>query len=456
MKIIILGAGQVGGTLAENLLQENNDITLVDINVERLRYLESRMDIRTIVGPAAHPDILRLAGAEDADMVIAVTSNDETNMIACQVAYTLFNTPTKIARIRSPRYLAYKELFDKKAIPIDFCISPEQQITQNVRLLIDYPGALQVVDFAEGSIKLVVMRVTDGPLVGKTLADVPDYLPGIKVCIAALFQQGKPKLLREDTVFAKNDEILFVAATQAVLDIMSAFRTLDMLNRRVMIAGGGHIGKRLAESLEQDYQVKIIEHNAERAQYLAENLASSIVLKGDIADKDLLVGEDVENVDVFCSVSNDDEANIISALQAKRLGAQQVMSLITRTAYVDLIEGGQIDIVISPQLLTIGTILTHLRRGDFISVNTLRRGTAEAIEAITHGNPQTSKVVGRKIAELKLPKEVSICAVVRGNKVMIAQAEVIIESGDHLILLLLDRRRIREVEELFQVAITFV
>jgi len=456
MKIIILGAGQVGATLAENLLQENNDITLVDLNGERLRYLESRMDIRTIVGPAAHPDVLRRAGAEDADMVIAVTSNDETNMIACQVAYTIFNTPTKIARIRSPRYLAYQELFDKKAIPIDFCISPEQQITQHVRLLIEYPGALQVVDFATGAIKLVSMRLCDGPLVNKRIADIPAYLPGINVYIAALFRNNKPVLLTNETQFEKYDEILFVAATPAVLDIMAAFRSLNVLNRRVMIAGGGHIGKRLAEVLEHDYQVKVIEHNAERAQHLAENLENSIVLKGDIADKELLLSEDVEKVDVFCAVSNDDEANIISALQAKRLGAQQVMSLITRTAYVDLIEGGQIDIAISPQLLTIGSILTHLRRGDFVSVNALRRGTAEAIEAIAHGNSQSSKVVGRKLNEIKLPKGVSICAVARENKIMIAKPETVIEAQDHLVLVLLDKSRIYEVEQLFQVDVTFI
>lgn len=456
MKIIILGAGQVGGTLAENLLQEHNDITLVDLNTERLRYLESRMDIRTIVGPAAHPDILRQAGAEDADMVIAVTSNDETNMIACQVAYTIFNTPAKIARIRSPRYLAYQELFDKKAIPIDFCISPEQQITEHVRLLIEYPGALQVVDFAEGTVKLVIMRIIDGPLAGKKIADIPDYLPGIKVSIAALFRDNKPVLLMPETLFEKSDEIMFVAATPAVLDIMAAFRSLSVLNRRIMIGGGGHIGKRLAEVLEADYQVKIIEHNAQRAQHLSENLENSIVLKGDIADKDLLLSEDVESMDVFCAVSNDDEANIISALQAKRLGVRQVMSLITRTAYVDLIEGGQIDIVISPQLLTIGSILTHLRRGDFISVNALRRGTTEAIETIAHGNSQSSKVIGRKVQDIKLPKGVKICAVMRENKVLIEPKDVAIEAGDHLILVLLDRSRIDEVEKLFQVDITFI
>lgn len=456
MKIIILGAGQVGGTLAENLVMENNDITLVDLNVERLRYLENSMDIRTIMGPAAHPDILRQAGADDADMVIAVTNSDETNMIACQVAYTIFNTPTKIARVRSARYLAYKELFDKKAIPIDYCISPERQIMQNVRLLIEYPGALQVIDFADGNVKLVVMRITDGQIVGRSLADLAGYLPGIQVYIAALFRNNQPVELTSRTIFNKHDEVIFVASTPIVLEIMAVFRQLEALNRRIIIAGGGHIGKRLAEGLEHDYQVKIIEHNPQRAQYLAEKLENTLVLKGDIADRELLRGEDIERTDVFCAVSNDDEANIISSLQAKRLGARQVMSLITRTAYVDLIEGGDIDMVISPQLVTTGSILTLLRRGDFVSVHALRRGTAEAVEAIAHGDAQTSKVVGRRIAELKMPKGVCICAIVRSDKVLIAQQDMLIESDDHLILLLLSKASIHEVEELFQVNVTFV
>jgi trk system potassium uptake protein TrkA len=456
MKIIILGAGQVGGTLAENLLLENNDITLVDLNSERLRYLENRMDIRTIVGPAAHPDILRQAGAEDADMVIAVTSSDETNMIACQVAYTIFNTPTKIARIRSPRYLAYQELFDKKAIPIDFCISPEHQITENVKLLIEHPGALQVLDFANGNIKLVVMRISDGPLVGKTYRELADYLPGIKICIAAIFRKDQSLVLEDKLVFSKQDEVIFIAATPAVLDIMAGFRQFKTLNRRVMIGGGGHIGKRLAEALEQDYRVKIIEHNPQRAQHLAENLQHSLVLKGDIADRELLLSEDIDHTDVFCAVSNDDEANIISALQAKRLGVGQVMSLTTRTAYVDLIEGSEIDVVISPQLVTTGTILTHLRRGDFIAVHALRRGQAEAVEAIAHGTKETSKVIGRKLSDIKLPKGASICALARNNKVIIGLSDITVEPDDHLILLLLARNRISEVEKLFQVDVTFV
>lgn len=457
MKIIILGAGQVGGTLAENLVKEsNNDITLVDLNADRLRYLENRLDIRTLVGFAAHPDILRQAGAEDADMVIAVTSSDETNMIACQVAYTFFHTPTKIARIRSPHYLAYKELFDKKAISIDFCISPEQQVTENIHLLIAYPGALQVVDFVGGAVKLVVMRITDGIIVGKTLAELPESLPGINVCIAALFRRNKPVDLTHHTVFEKNDEVIFVAATPAILDIMAVFRKSEGLSSRIIIGGGGHIGKRLAEVLEHDYQVKIIEHQPKRALHLSETLENSIVLKGDIADKELLLSEDIENADVFCALTNDDEANIISALQAKRLGAKHVMALITRTAYVDLIEAGEIDIAISPQLVTIGTILTQLRRGDFVSVHTLRRGTAEAVEAIAHGNRQNSKVVGRALAELALPEGVRICAIVRESKVLVAQPSLTIEADDRLILLLLDRARIQEVERLFQVAITYI
>ncbi len=456
MKIIILGAGQVGGTLAENLTTEDNDITIVDMDPERLRYLQHRLDLRTVCGPASHPDTLEKAGAVDADMLIAVTSNDEVNMVACQVGYTIFNISTKIARIRSQQYFSHAELFCSEALPVDFFISPEQIVTNNVQHLIEYPGSLQVLDFAMGQIQLVGLRpMQGGPLVGKALTDIWQLMPDSQVKLVAVYRGERSIPVNAETTIENNDEIFFIAHKKTIRDMMQAFGRFDNPNRKIMVAGGGNIGYCLSKALEEKYQIKIIEHGQERTHYLADKLTRSTVLLGDAADKDLLLNENIEDIDVFCAVTNDDEANIMSALLAKQLGARTVMALITRPAYVDLIEGGPIDIVISPQQFTIGSILAHIRRGDIVRVHSLRRGAAEAIEAVAHGDKKTSKVVGRKVNEIKLPQGVSIGALVRDNDQLIVEDESIVEAGDHVILFVEDKKRIRDVEKLFQVSATF-
>ena len=456
MKIIILGAGQVGGTLAENLVREENDITIVDTDTKRLRELQDRLDIQTIIGPASHPDVLQRAGADDADMIICVTSNDETNMVACQIAYSLFQTPTKIARIRSTSYLANQQLFSNEAFPIDVCISPEQLVTNYVSRLIEHPGALQVLDFAEGKVRLVAVKpIHGGPLVGRTVKELHEFLPEIDFRLAAIYRENSSIPVTDSTVIEVGDEIFFIAASQHIKKIMAALRRLDKPYKRIMIAGGGHIGMRLAGALEDKYQVKIVEHNVKRSSFIAEHLNKTIVLEGDAQDKELLVDENIERIDVFCAVTNDDEVNIMSALQAKRLGARTVMALSTRTAYVDLIEGGDVDIAISPQLRSTSAILTYIRRGDIVNVHSLRRGAAEAMEVIAHGDKKTSKVVGVKISNIKLPSGVQIGAIVRGEKVLIGNDDLVIESEDHVILFLDDKKRIHDVERLFQVSVSY-
>jgi len=457
MKIIILGAGQVGSSVAYNLASEANDITLVDSNELLLRDLQDRLDIRTVVGHASHPDVLLRAGAEDADMMIAVTNSDETNMVACQMAYTLFHTPTKIARVRAQEYLDHTKIFNQDALPIDVIISPEQLVTDYIHRLIDNPGALQVLDFAGGRAQLVaVSAYYGGPLVGHELRTLRDHMPKAEARVAAIFRRGRPIVPDGHTVIEADDEVFFIAAKKHIRKVMSELRKLDKPVKRVLLAGGGNIGKRLAQVLEQHYQVKIIESNIERAQQLSQELDKSIVLYGDAADEELLLNENIENTDVFVSLTNDEEANILSAMLAKRLGARKVMSLINRASYVDLVESGVIDIAISPQLATIGTLLTHIRRGDVVVVHSLRRGAAEAIEAVAHGDNRTSKVVGRAIEEVKLPKGTTIGAIVRGEDVIIAHHDTIIEAEDHVILFLMDKNRIAEVERLFQVGITFI
>jgi len=457
MKIIILGAGQVGSSVAENLVSEANDITIVDTDSKRLQTLQDRLDVRTVIGYASHPGVLAQAGAEDADMILAVTNSDETNMIACQVAYTLFHTPTKIARVREVEYLSQPLLFTQEALPVDVLISPEQLVKDYVQRLIEHPGALQVLDFANGRVSLVAVRAYyGGPLVGHELHDLRKHMPKIETRVAAIFRRGRAIIPEGTTVIEADDEVFFIAANKNIRAVMSELRNLDKPCKRVMLAGGGNIGRRLAKSLESRYQVKLIDHNYDATKRLSEELESTIVLYGDAADEDLLLEENIENTDVFCALTDDDEANILSAMLAKRMGARKVMALINRAAYVDLVQSGTIDIAISPQQATIGSLLAHVRRGDVVAVHSLRRGAAEAIEAIAHGDSHTSKVVGRAIENIRLPKGTTIGAIVRGDEVIVAHHDTVIEEDDHVILFLVDKNRIGEVEKLFQVGITFI
>ncbi len=457
MKIIILGAGQVGKALAEHLATEDNDITIVDIDSQKLADIQERIDIRTVHGSASYPSTLMNAGAEDADMVIAVTNSDETNMIACQVCYSLFRTPTKIARVRTNEYVMYEELFNNDALPIDMLISPEHLVMQYIKRLILNPDALQVVNFANGRVQLVAVRAFyGGPLVGHFLSDLKKHMPNIDTKIVAIYRRGRSILPEDGTIIEPDDEVFFLATPNNIHAVMSELRELDEPYKKVIIAGGGNIGFKLAQALEDELQVKIIEHSLERVEFLANNLDRTVVLHGDAADKELLLDENIQNTDVYCAITNHDEANIMSAILAKRLGARKVMTLINRAAYVDVVEGGEIDIAISPRQATIGSLLTHVRKGDVVNVHSLRRGAAEAIEAIAHGDERSSAVVGRRIKDIQLPFGTTIGAIVRDEEVIIAHDECMIQTGDHVILFLVDKHKIHHVEKLFQVGITFI
>jgi trk system potassium uptake protein TrkA len=410
-----------------------------------------------VQGHGAHPDVLARAGAEDADMMIAVTNSDETNMVACQVAYTLFRTPTKIARVRAPSFLEQDKLFGPEALPIDVRISPEQLVTDYILRLIENPGTLQVTDFAGGRVRLVAVHAYyGGPLVGQELRTLYEHMPHVDTRVAAIYRHDRAIKPGGDTVIEADDEVFFIAAPKHIRSVMSELRRLEKPYKRLVFAGGGNIGTRLAKATERNYRVKVIERDLDRCKFIAETLERTIVLHGDAADEELLLEENIEDTDVFCSVTNDDEANILSAMLAKRLGARKVMALINRTAYVDLVvQSGPIDIAISPQQATIGSLLKHVRRGDVVVVHSLRRGAAEAIEAIAHGDHSSSKVVGRAIEAIHLPKGASIGAIVRGDEVIMAHHDTIIESEDHVILFLQDKLKIPDVEKLFQVGITF-
>lgn len=457
MKIIILGAGQVGASVASNLVSEANDITIIDNDPRALQLLNERLDLQTVNGGASLPSVLEKAGAKDADMIIAVTNSDETNMIACQVAYTIFHTPTKIARVRNIDYLNTPTLFAQEALPIDVLISPEQLVTEYIKKLIGFPGALQVLDFANKKAQMVAVKITDNSqLVEYQIKNLGDILSFQNHRIVSIFRGGKAIIPDGDTQIKAGDDIFIIGSPKHIRDLYKSILHMEKPIKRVMIAGGGNIGVRLASALEKNYQVKLLELNSDQALNASRELKHTIVLQGDAADEELLLEENIDDIDVFCALTNADEANIISCMLAKRLGARKVMSLINRAAYVDLVQSDVIDIAISPQQATIGSLLTHIRRGDVVVVHSLRRGAAEAIEAIAHGDRTSSKVVGRMIDEIPLPPDTSIGAIVRGDEVVIAHHDTVIEPEDHVILLVADKKYVQKVEQLFQVGVTFL
>ncbi len=458
MKILILGAGQVGASVAESLVSEKNDVTVVDTSPERLKDLQNQYDLRTVVGNAAHPEILAEAGAADTDMLFAVTASDETNLVASKVAHSVFNIPTRIARIRSTWFERHPELLESDCFSVNHAICPEQIVTEYIAKLIDFPEALQVAEFAGGKIDLVAVRAVEGgPIVRHPLRDLEKLLPTIDVKVAAIYRNDRPLNLAPDTVVHPGDEVFFVAASGHIREVMAHMRQMDRGVGRVIIAGGGNIGLRLARALEgRLMNVKVIEASKRRCEFLAGQLGSTLVLHGDVSSEDLLGDENVDETDLFVSVTNDDEANIMSALLAKRMGARRVIALINRKAYGDLMQGGQIDIAISPAQATLGSLLEHVRRGDVVAVHSVRRGKAEALELIAHGDRKTSRVVGRAIRDIELPPGATIVGIVRGERVIVAEDDGhVIEPDDHVLVFLTQKRMIPRVEKLFEVSVGF-
>ncbi|MCK6389411.1 MAG: Trk system potassium transporter TrkA [Azonexus sp.] len=476
MKVIILGAGQVGASVAEGLVSEENDITIVDQDGQRLAYLQDRLDLRTVVGDAATPSVLRQAGAEDADMVIAVTQSDQANLVACKLAHGVFNIPTRIARLRSRDFLEDASLLSTDSFAVDFAMCPEQVITDYISRLIEFPEALQVLNFARGRVCLVAVRAYDGGLlVGKPIKDMRDHLPpGMDARIAAIFRGNQPVFPEGNTVVEAGDEVFLLAAAEDIRAVLRQLRRMMNRVERIMIAGGGNIGMRLAKSLEKRYEVKLIEGRRDRAKQLASELNKSIVLFGDATDEDLLEQENISEMDLFLAVTNDDEDNIMAGSLAKRMGCERVVALINRRAYAEMIEGGPIDIGISPAQVSIGTLLAYVRQGDVAEVHSLRRGAAEALEIVAHGDRNTSKVVGRRIDEVEWPKGVTVAALVRNfetpvivgqtdewtsitrhGEVHIAHHDTVIEPGDHVIIFCTRKKLVKKVEKLFQVGFHF-
>ena len=458
MKIIIVGAGRVGASLAESLVSEHNDITLIDPDPTVLADLQDRYDLRTVTGNGVLPRVLKQAGAEDADMLVAVTKSDETNLVACRMAALMFNVPRRIARVRSPEMVEQAALQGDEGFNVDHIICPEQSVTNHIERLIEFPEALQVLDFADGKVTLVSVRAyAGGPLVSHPIEDLRKHLPKVDVRIVALFRENQPVAVEGYTTIQPGDEVFCLSATEHVRTVMAELRRMSKPVNKVMIAGGGNIGLRLARGLEDNYQVKVIESDRKRCEELANQLGSrTLVLYGDATDEDLLTEENVHEVDTFIALTNDDENNIMSALLAKRMGARRVIALIQRKVYAELVQGGQIDIALAPSTATLSELLKHIRRGDVVAVHRLRRGVAEAIETIAHGDAKSSKVVGKAIEKIAMPKGAVIGAVVRGSRVMMAHHDTVIEAEDHIITFVENRKLVPQVEKLFQVGVGFI
>ena len=469
MKIIILGAGRVGASVAESLVSELNDITVVDTDVAELALLQDRFDLRTVPGNGTHPPVLRQAGAEDADMLIATAARDETNLVACKLAAQMFNIPTRIARIRAPEFQEHPEITGDGGFYVDHLICPEQTVCDYVMKLIEFPEALQVLEFAGGRASLVAVRAyAGGPLVSHPIRDLRAAHPNIDMRVVAIFRNDRAIAPEGDTMIEPGDEVFLLAASEHIRTALSDLRRMDKPVKRIMIAGGGNIGLRLARRLGSAYQVKIIEANRTRCDYLATQLpGSTLVLHADSTDEDLLTEEGVGDMDLFLALTNDDENNIMSCMLAKRMGARRTIALINRQAYADLVQGNRIDIAIVPSRTTIGQLLAHVRRGDVVAVHSLRRGAAEALEAVAHGDRNSSKVVGRRIEEIDLPPGATIGAIVREapagargakgvpSEFVVAHHDTVIQPEDHVIVFVSNKKTIPKVEKLFQVGVGF-
>ncbi len=453
MKILILGAGQVGSTLAKYLSEDkDNDITIIDKDEANLLDLQRHLDVKTICGHGSYPNILEEADIRNMDMVIAVTKSDEGNMLACQMAHTLYRVDKKIARVRTAEYLHRKELFSNDAIPIDFVITPEGLITNYIKRVVEEPGAEQVFEFDNGLVQLVETRAYAGtPIVGHSIKELHKHLPNIQMRIVSLYRNGRAIPAYGDTVIKDGDRVYFVTKRDSVSKVLKEFRRLDKTYRNIIIAGGGRIGSNLAKYLEKNHRVRIIEMNKERVKELADELEEALVLRGNASDEELLLEEGIENTDLFLALTDSDEINVIVSILAKRLGAHKTIALVKRNVYEDLAEQSEdVDMVISPDQITTSGILAHIRKGDTMMVHSLRQGKSEAIEVIVHGDKDHSDVVGRSIEKINLPDGVVVGSIVRNEEVIMGSRKLVIEENDHVLLVLTDVNKIHEVEELFE------
>lgn len=460
MKIIILGAGEVGKVIAENLISRKNDITIIDKNINSLNSLQVKFDLKVVNGCGSYPRILKEAGAENADMLIAVTNSDEVNMIACHISHLLFNIPNKVARVRAFEYIKRKnELFSSNKIAIDYLIFPEQIVVNYIKKIIQYPGVLQVINFNNDKVSLVATKVfNSGLLIGNSISNLQEHLSNIDFRITAIFRHNMAIQPRGSTIIELGDEVFFVVKKEHIFFVMSKFQCLEKPYKNIMINGGSNIGACLAKELEKKYYIKLIEKDKKRALDLSNFLSETVVFCGDCSDKDFLVEESIDQIDVFIALTNDDEVNIMSALLAKRMGVKKTIILINRSAYVDLVQqSNSIDIAISPQQATISDLLGYIKKSDIINFSPLRKDIVDIIEVIVCGNKNiNSKFLYKKISDINLPSGTVIGAIVRDKEIIIVKNEDTIKENDHIIMFVTNKDDILEIERIFKSNLLFL
>ena len=449
MKIVILGAGRIGGSLARNLSNSNYEVCIVDENKNKLSDLEDKLDIMTVEGHASQLSTLKKSGLDEETIIIAVTSNDEVNIVACQIAKKVFNVKKTICRFKDNSYFEQLGIFGDGVI--DIPISPEDEITSYLNELIDHPGAGQIETFSNGKVKLVSVKAKKkGKLVGRELKGIKNDMPDVDAFIAAIYRKGHPFIPSGDTVIKENDEIYFISSESDIGSIVDEFRDHEEQYSRIMIVGGGKVGFSLAKHLEKSYNVKLIDSNTERCMTLSKELDKTIVLNGSATDETLLKRENISNIDIFCALTDDDETNVMSSLLAKKMGAKKTMIILNNPSYLGLVPGF-IDIYIAPYRLTVSSVLQDLRESDVAQDVILKVNTgAEAIEGIVHANEFTSPLFGKPIKDIPLPEGSAIAAIIRHGELIMPSSTVELTLNDHLVIFLSDKNKVGEVEVLFK------
>lgn len=457
MRVIICGAGQVGFGIAERLAAEKNDVSVIDTKPELIHAVRDVLDVRGFVGHGSHPEVLEAAGAQQADMIIAVTLFDEVNIVACEVAHALFNVPTKIARIRSQAYLHphYQDLFSREHLPIDVIISPELEVGEMVLRRIALPGATDIVRFAEGKVAMVAIEcLEDCPVINTPLAQLSELFPDLKSIVVGVSRNGKLFVPRSaDQLFA-GDLAYVVTPNDQVRRTLGLFGHEEQEATRIVIAGGGNIGLFVARTLEQKQsrtKVKMIEFSRERAVSVADRLRRTVVLNGSALDQKLLQEADIHDADLMVAVTNNDQVNILSSVMAKRLGCKASLTLINNPSYQDLTKSLGIDAYVNPSAVTISKVLQHVRRGRVRAVHSIQRGAAEVIEAEAL---DTSPLVGHPLRELDLPDGLRIGAIYRDGAVLSPSGSLRIKPKDRIVLFAL-AGAVKQVEQMFRVSLEF-
>lgn len=453
MKIIVCGAGQVGTNIAKQLSKEDNDVTVIELHPERISAISDTLDVNAYVGFCSHPKTLEEAGANQADMIIAVTESDEINMITCQVAHSLFNVPVKIARIRHQNYLhdKWQDLFRKDHMPIDVIISPEIEVARALNHTLHVPGSIDSTPFAEGMLKMVSVRcAADCPILHKPVGRINETISQINTSILGIYRNQTLMIPDDKDIIEQDDEIFFVAEQQHLRKAMEIFGHEEQEARRLIIIGGGNVGLYLAHQLEyenQDVRIRIIEYNTERAEFIAQQMNHASVINGNALEYDILEEANVQATETVIAVSNDDEVNILSSLLAKRFGCQRTVALINRPSYSHLISSLGIDVAINPREITVSSILQHIRRGKIRNVHSICNGTAEILEAEAI---EASPIVGKPVYTINQPGEVKIGAIIRNNTIIIPTPETVIQSHDRVILICLVEF-VKVMEQIFAV-----